>query len=92
MSMADSGHASAGIANNSLITVQHGKKLAELDELFSMDLDSLLDQRPDIRYIFVSFPFFATGSARWHTNSGELRRGGYDEQALAVDGRSLVGG
>ncbi len=45
------------IANNFLLTAQHERKIEELDELFSMGLDSLLVDRPDIRYIFVSFPF-----------------------------------
>jgi len=45
------------IANNFLLTELHEQKIEELDELFSMNLDVLLDQRPDIRYLFLSFPF-----------------------------------
>lgn len=45
------------IANNFLLTSQHEQKIAELDSLFNMDLDELLRTRPDIRYLFVGFPY-----------------------------------
>lgn len=44
------------VANNFLLTAQHQEKIAELDGLFSMEIDELAAQRPDIKYLLVSFP------------------------------------
>lgn len=45
------------VANNFLLTGQHEAKIAELDSLLAMDLDPLLEAHPEIKYLFVSFPY-----------------------------------
>ena len=45
------------VANNFLLTAQHARKIEELDHLLSLSLERLIEERPDIRYLFVSLPF-----------------------------------
>lgn len=44
------------VANNFLLTAQHQEKIAELDGLFSLEIDELSARRPDIKYLLLSFP------------------------------------
>ncbi|MGB5622468.1 MAG: hypothetical protein WBN65_08245 [Gammaproteobacteria bacterium] len=44
------------VANNFLLTAQHQQKIAELDKLFSLDINEFAARRPDIKYLLLSFP------------------------------------